>query len=52
MKIFTLEYNEAAFIIATIGRLPIESGAASIFAKLQQQAALITPPTEPTLPQE
>lgn len=52
MKTFTLEDNEAAFIIATIGRLPIETGASLIYAKLQQQAALITPPTEPTLPQE
>jgi len=52
MKTFTLEDNEAAFIIATIGRLPIESGAAPIYTKLQQQAALITPPAEPTLPQE
>ena len=52
MKTFTLEDNEAAFIIATIGRLPIETGASQIYAKLQQQAALITPPTEPTLPQE
>ena len=52
MKTFTLEDNEAAFIIATIGRLPIETGATPIYAKLQKQAALITPPAEPTLPQE
>jgi len=50
MKTFTLEDNEAAFIIATIGRLPIESGAAPIFAKLQQQFALII--EEPTQLQE
>jgi len=41
MKTFTLEDNEAAFIIGTIGKLPIETGAAPIFQKLQQQFALI-----------
>jgi hypothetical protein len=54
MKTFILEDNEAAFIIGTIGKLPIETGAASIFQKLQQQFALITPaePAKPTPPQE
>jgi len=42
MKTFTLEDSEAAFIIGTIGKLPIETGAAPIFQKLQQQFALIT----------
>ena len=41
MITFTLEDNEAAFIVAAIGRLPIETGAAPLFTKLQQQFAII-----------
>ena len=52
MITFTLEDNEAAFVVQVIGQLPIQSGATPLFQKLQQQAALITPFEEPTLPQE
>ncbi len=47
---FTLEENEAAFIIQVIGQLPTNSGAYPLLQKLQQQYAIIT--DEPTLPQE
>jgi hypothetical protein len=49
---FTLEDNEAAFVVQVIGQLPTQSGAFPLYQKLQQQAALITPPAEPTQPQE
>jgi len=54
MKTFTLEDNEAAFILRVVGQLPTESGAYPLLQKLQQQFALITPaePAEPTLTQE
>ena len=52
MKTFTLEDNEAAFIVRVVGQLPTESGAYPLLQKLQQQAALITPPAESILPQE
>jgi hypothetical protein len=42
MKTFTLEDQEAAFILRVVGQLPIESGAFPLFQKLQQQFALIT----------
>ena len=38
MKIFTLEENEAAFIIQIIGQLPTQSRAFPLFQKLQEQA--------------
>jgi len=47
MKTFTLEDNEAAFIIRVVGQLPTESGAYPLLQKLQQQVALVTPPLEP-----
>jgi len=42
MKTFTLEDNEAAFIVRVVGQLPTESGAYPLLQKLQQQYALIT----------
>jgi len=48
MKTFTLEDNEAAFIVRVIGQLPTESGAYPLLQKLQQQYALIEEPKEPT----
>ena len=50
MKTFTLEDNEAAFILRVVGQLPTESGAFPLLMKLQQQYALIE--EEPTHPQE
>jgi len=47
MKTFTLEDNEAAFIIHVVGQLPTESGAYPLLQKLQQQVALVTPSLEP-----
>ena len=38
MKTFTLEDNEAAFIVRVVGQLPTESGAYPLLQKLQQQA--------------
>lgn len=35
--IFTLEPNEAAFIVRVLGQLPTESGAYPLHAKLVQQ---------------
>lgn len=35
---FTLEENEAAFIVRVIGQLPTESGAYPLHQKLLQQA--------------
>ena len=54
MKTFTLEDQEAAFILRVVGQLPTESGAYLLLQKLQQQYALINPAesAEPTLPQE
>jgi hypothetical protein len=49
MKIFTLEDNEAAFIVRVVGQLPTESGAFPLLQKLQQQFAIIEEePKEPT----
>jgi hypothetical protein len=42
MKTFTLEDQEAAFILRVVGQLPTESGAYLLLQKLQQQYALIT----------
>ena len=50
MKTFTLEDNEAAFIVRVVGQLPTESGAFPLLQKLQHQYALIE--EEPTHPQE
>ena len=50
MKTFTLEEQEAAFILRVVGQLPTESGAFPLLQKLQQQYALIE--EEPTHPQE
>ena len=41
MKTFTLEEQEAAFILRVVGQLPTESGAFPLLQKLQQQYALI-----------
>ena len=49
MKTFTLEDNEAAFIVKVVGQLPTESGAYPLLMKLQQQFSLIEEePKEPT----
>ena len=37
MKIFTLEDNEAQFIVKVIGQMPTESGAFPLFQKLANQ---------------
>ena len=42
MKTFTLEDNEAEFVLHVIGQLPTQSGAYPLLQKLQQQYALIT----------
>ena len=41
MKTFTLEDQEAAFIVRVVGQLPTESGAYPLLQKLQQQFAII-----------
>lgn len=46
MKTFTLEDNEAAFIVKVVGQLPTESGAYPLLMKLQQQFALIEEETK------
>jgi hypothetical protein len=38
MIVFTLDENEAAFIVQVIGQLPTNSGAFPLFQKLQEQA--------------
>lgn len=44
---FTLEENEAAFILQVIGNLPTQTGAFPLFEKLQAQAkAQVPPPVE------
>ena len=45
MKTFTLEDQEAAFILRVVGQLPTESGAYPLLQKLQQQFALIAEET-------
>ena len=50
MKTFTLEDNEAEFVLHVIGQLPTQSGAYPLLQKLQQQFALVT--EEPTQLQE
>ena len=37
MIVFTLEENEAQFILQAIGQLPTQSGAFPLLQKLQQQ---------------
>jgi len=37
MKIFTLEDNEAQFIIQVLGQLPTQSGAFPLFQKFAEQ---------------
>jgi hypothetical protein len=37
MIVFTLEENEAQFVIKALGQLPTESGVFPLFQKLQQQ---------------
>jgi hypothetical protein len=46
MTTFTLETNEAAFIVRVLGQLPTESGAFPLHQKLVQQfqAAESSPP--------
>ena len=41
MKTFTLEDQEAAFIVRVVGQLPTESGAFPLLQKLQQQFSII-----------
>ena len=51
MKTFTLEDNEAEFVIKVIGQMPTQSGAFPLFVKLTEQFNAQTPaPTE--TPQE
>jgi len=55
MKSFTLEDNEAQFVIQVLGQLPTQSGAFPLFQKLteqfnaQVQADSPAPVEEPTL---
>jgi len=51
MKTFTLEDQEAQFVVQVIGKLPTESGAFPLFQKLaeqfnQQTEQASTPPQE------
>ncbi len=41
MIVYTLEDNEAAFVVKVMGQLPTETGAFPLFQKLQQQFAII-----------
>ena len=50
MKIFTLEDNEAQFVVKVIGQLPTESGAFPLFQKLANQFNEQVP--APTTPEE
>jgi len=50
MKTFTLEDNEAEFVVKVIGELPTKSGAMPVFNKLAEQYNAQVPPSEP--PQE
>lgn len=50
MKTFTLEDNEAEFVVKAIGQLPTQSGAFPLFQKLADQYNAQLPP--PELPQE
>jgi hypothetical protein len=49
MTTFTLETNEAAFIVRVLGQLPTESGAYPLHQKLVQQfqAAQVSEEQEP-----
>jgi hypothetical protein len=48
MITFTLEDNEAQFVVQVVGQLPTQSGAFPLFQKLQGQLQLVTPQTHPT----
>ena len=48
MIIFTLEDNEAQFVVQVVGQLPTQSGAYPLFQKLQSQLQVVTPETDPT----
>jgi len=52
MKTFTLEDNEALFIINQIGGLPNSSGTAPLFTKLADQYNSQLPPKEEAPSQE
>ena len=41
MTVFTLEDNEAQFLMQVVGQLPTNSGAFPLLQKLQQQFAII-----------
>jgi hypothetical protein len=46
MIVFTLEENEAQFVMQAIGQLPTSSGAYPLLQKLQQQAQESLKPQE------
>ena len=48
MKTFTLEDNEAEFVVKVIGELPTKSGAMPVFNKLAEQYNAQLPPPEPS----
>ena len=48
MKTFTLEDNEAEFVVKVIGQMPTQSGAFPLFQKLAEQFNAQTPPPEPS----
>ena len=52
MKTFTLEDNEALFIINQIGGLPNSSGTAPLFTKLADQYNSQLPPKDEAQKQE
>lgn len=43
---FTLEDNEAAFVLQVLGQLPTQSNAFPLWQKLQGQAQEQTPPAQ------
>ena len=51
MKTFTLEDNEAQFVIQVLGQMPTQSGAFPLFQKCADQFNEQTP-QEPAPPQE
>ena len=54
MKTFTLEDNEAQFVIQVLGQMPTQSGAFPLFQKCADQFNAQNQPqyTPPELPQE
>jgi len=48
MKTFTLEDNEAEFVVKVIGQMPTQSNAFPLFQKLAEQFNTQTPPQEPS----